>query len=283
VITMNPSYRQLRVRREAGAFWRATFDHPPINLVDFDTLADLDALVSELERSEGVKVLVLDSADPDFFIAHWDISARAAAAGSASSPPSWSEISLRFAQLPVVSIALIRGRARGMGSEVALGCDMRFGSLERAIFGQPEVGVGLVPGGGSMERLPLLAGRARALEIVLGADDFDAATAERYGWINRALPDAELEVFVTRLAHRLASFDKPALAAAKRIINRHTLPSADDLNATTAVFYETFGRPATRERARRASELGIGQRSDLEMRFGHYLPELAPDSTNLLT
>src|SRR5262249_16786580 len=153
-------------------------------------------------------------------------------------------------QAPVVTIALIRGRARGMGSEIPLGFDMRFASLERAVFGQPEVGVGLVPGGGSMERLSLLAGRARALEIVLGAADFEAATAERYGWINRALPDAQLDAFVESFAQRLASFDKVALGAAKRSINRNALPTASDLEASQALFYQAFGWPGTAPRVK---------------------------------
>ena len=129
--------------------------------------------------------------------------------------PPWMETALRLSKVPVVSIASIRGRARGMGSEFALACDLRFASLERAVLGQPEVGVGLVPGGGGMERLPLLVGRARALEIVLGAGDFDADTAERYGWINRALPDAAFDRFVDDLARRIASFDKQALTIAE--------------------------------------------------------------------
>jgi enoyl-CoA hydratase/carnithine racemase len=220
-------------------------------------------------------MVVFDSADPDFFLAHWDTSP----AGSGTQAPNWIDISLRLAQAPVVSMALIRGRARGIGSEIALGCDMRFASIERAILGQPEVGVGLVPGGGAMERLPLLVGRARALEIVLGGGDFDAMTAERYGWINRALPDAQLDSFVTGLAQRLASFDKPALAEAKRILNRGALPNADDLNGSKATFYQAFAWPGTQARARKLRELGIGTRSDLEMRFGDHLPMLAQERT----
>jgi enoyl-CoA hydratase/carnithine racemase len=268
-------YKQLSIHRETPAFWRVTFNHPPINLVDLATLWELQELVSELEASQEVKVVVFDSADPDFFLAHWDVSGAARPAGSGTPAPSWTDISLRLAQAPVVSIALIRGRARGMGSEIALGFDMRFASIERAILGQLEVGVGLVPGGGAMERLPLLVGRARALEIVLGANDFDAMTAERYGWINRALPDAQLDGFVTGLAQRLASFDKPALAEAKRTLNRRALPDAEDLKASQAVFYKAFARPGTQVRVRNLMELGIGTRSDLEMRFGDHLPGLA--------
>jgi len=266
--------KQLKIDHESPAIWRVTFDHPPINLVDHATLQELHDLVCEIEVSDELKVVVFDSADPDFFLAHWDITSVAPTRPEAAVAPSWIDISLRLAQAPVVTIALIRGRARGMGSEIPLGFDMRFASLERAVFGQPEVGVGLVPGGGSMERLPLLAGRARALEIVLGAADFDAATAERYGWINRALPDAELDAFVTDLAQRLASFDKVAVGAAKQTLNRGALPAAADLTASQALFYSAFNWPGTAPRVRALKSRGLGTRSDLEMRFGDHLPTL---------
>src|SRR5215510_10474859 len=229
---MSHDRKQLTVHHESPSVWRVTFDHPPINLVNHDTLQELHDLTAAIEASEELKVVVFDSADPDFFLAHWDIASVARPRTDGTPPPSWIDISLRLAQAPVVTIGLIRGRARGMGSEIPLGFDMRFASIERAIFGQPEVGVGLVPGGGAMERLYMLSGRARALEIVLGAEDFDASTAERYGWINRALPDAQLDAFVTGLAHRLASFDKAALGDAKQAVNRHTVPDAEDLMAS---------------------------------------------------
>ena len=273
---MTQNYNQLQIQRETPALWWVTFDHPPINLVDVDTLLELQELVSELESSDDLRVVVFDSADPDFFLAHWDVAGASRSAAAGAPTPSWIDIALRLAQTAVVSIASIRGRARGMGSEVALACDMRFASIERAILGQPEVGVGMVPGGGAMERLPLLVGRARALEIVLGAGDYDALTAERYGWINRALPDAELDAFVTSLARRLATFDKPALAEAKRILNRDALPSGDDLKESQAAFYGTLAWPGTQARARKLMGLGIGTRSELEMHFGDHLPGLAP-------
>jgi len=270
---MSLDHKQLSVLRD-GPIWRVTFNHPPINLVDHGTLQELHDLTAAIEASEELKVVVFDSADPDFFMAHWDISSVAPPRPDGTPAPSWIDISLRLARAPVVTIGLIRGRARGMGSEIPLGFDMRFASLERAIFGQPEVGVGLVPGGGSMERLSLLAGRARALEIVLGAADFDAATAERYGWVNRALPDAGLDRFVANLAQRLASFDKPALGAAKETLNRHALPEAADLQASQALFYKAFTWPGTAPRVKALMARGIGTRGDLEMRFGDHLPSL---------
>jgi enoyl-CoA hydratase/carnithine racemase len=275
---MSHDPRQLNIHRETPEIWRVTFDHPPINLVDHATLQELHDLTAEIEDSEELKVVVFESADPDFFLAHWDIASVAPARPAGVAAPSWIDISLRLAQSPVVTIALMRGRARGMGSEIPLGFDMRFASLERAIFGQPEVGVGLVPGGGSMERLSLLAGRARALEIVLGAADFDAVTAERYGWINRALPDAQLDGFVANLAQRLASFDKVALGAAKQTLNRGALPVADDLQASQALFYAAFNWPGTAPRVQALKSRGIGTRSELEMRFGDHLPSLTPQA-----
>ena len=186
---MTYQLKQISVRQETPSLWRVAFNHLPINLVDHETLRDLDQVTRDLAASSDAKVAIFESENPDFFLAHWDTSS--VPSPSPGSPePSWMDIGLRLAQMPVISIALIRGRARGIGSEIALGCDMRFASIENAILGQPEVGVGLVPGGGAMERLPILIGRARALEIVVGADDFDATTAERYGWINRALPDS---------------------------------------------------------------------------------------------
>lgn len=267
---------QLSIDRADPAFWRVRFDNPPINLVNPDTLVELDALVTQMETSDDLKVVVFDSADPDFFLAHWDIAPSAQTTRSGGSPPPWLGIAPRLANVPVVSIASIRGRARGMGNEIAMGCDMRFASRERAVFGQPEVGVGLIPGGGGTERLPALIGRARAMEAILGAGDFDAATAERYGWINRALPDAELDDFVDTLARRIASFDKQALALAKGLLNRDALPDGASLKESQAAFFGAFAWPQTQARAKKAFALGVGTRGDFEMRFGERLSELAP-------
>jgi enoyl-CoA hydratase/carnithine racemase len=273
---MTYQLKQISVRQETPSLWRVAFNHPPINLVDHETLRELDQVTSDLEASAGVKAVIFESENADFFLAHWD-TASVPSARPGSPEPSWLNIGLRLAQMPVISIALIRGRARGIGSEIALGCDMRFASIENAILGQPEVGVGLVPGGGAMERLPMLIGRARAIEIVVGADDFDAATAERYGWINRALPDLELDEFVLGLARRIASFDKQAVTAAKRIISRDAIPSAEKLKESQATFAQAFTWPETKARAKRCLELGMNKPGDFEMRLGEYLPTLAPD------
>ncbi|WP_027055228.1 enoyl-CoA hydratase/isomerase family protein [Mesorhizobium erdmanii] len=268
-------YKQFSVQLETPSLWRVIFDNPPINMVNHETLQELYRLTSEMAESGDLKVVVFESANADFFLAHWDIASKAPASTSASEAPSWMQISLRLANAPVVSIASIRGRARGIGSEIALGCDMRFASIEKAIFGQPEVGVGLVPGGGSLERLPMLSGRARALEIVLGGNDFDAQTAERYGWINRALPDAQLDSFVMDLARRIASFDKQALTAAKRLLNRGSIPSEDHLKESQATFSLASGWPGAQARGRKSIELGMGKHNDFEMNLAAHLPALA--------
>jgi enoyl-CoA hydratase/carnithine racemase len=267
---------QLTITDVLTGYWRVTFSNPPINLEDPDSILELQELVSLMESDEALRVVVLESGNPDFFINHYDVS-RAAETPVAPGPtglPTWIDTATRLATTPVVTIAKIRGRNRGGGSEAALACDLRFASLEKAVFGQPEVGAGMFPGGGALERLPALVGRARALEIILGSDDFDAETAAQYGWINRALPDHELDDFVDTLARRIASFDKPALAEAKRLVNRRTLPATDDLVETQDAFLGAFSWPTLQERGarlrRRAAQVG----PDFELRFGHYLGDL---------
>jgi enoyl-CoA hydratase/carnithine racemase len=197
------------------AYWHVTFSNPPLNLQDPDTIPELQELVGMVEADDALRVVVLESSDLNFFINHYDVSraAETPVAPGLTSLPAFIDATARLATTSVVTIAKIRGRNRGGGSEAALAFDLRFASREKAVFGQPEVGAGMFPGGGALERLPLMVGRARALEIILGSDDFDADMAALYGWINRAVPDDELDDFVHNFAHRIASFDKPALAA----------------------------------------------------------------------
>ncbi len=277
---MAGSLSQFSITEVATGYWRVTFSNPPINLSDTDTLLELQRVVDLIESDETLQVVVFDSADADFFINHYDVSkvAEFPLTPGPTGLPTFIDTTTRLTESPVVTIASIRGRTRGGGSEIALACDMRFASLERAIFAQIEVGAGVFPGGGGIERLPLLVGRARALEIVLGSDDFDAATAEKYGWVNRAFPDDELDAYVDNLARRIASFDKPALAEAKRLINRRALTSAEDLVETQDSFLEAFSWPTLAQRGprirRRAAELG----PDFEARFGYHLGALGDDS-----
>jgi enoyl-CoA hydratase/carnithine racemase len=200
-----------------------SINHPPINLLDDALSAEFDRLGRELEADDSVRVVVVQSALPDFFIAHSGLGRVGAASKLVSHTRSFrltQMIGERFRNMPKVTIAKVEGRARGGGNEIALAMDMCFAAVGKAIFGQPEVAVGLVPGGGSTQRLPRAIGRGRALEVLLGCDDFSAEQAERYGYINRALPADELTPFVERLAHRIASFPAHTIAHVKAAVDQ---------------------------------------------------------------
>jgi enoyl-CoA hydratase/carnithine racemase len=227
--------------------------------------------MADLEANPSVKVVVFQSANPDFFIAHLDV---AKAAERQEVLGLWRDIVLRLSSAPVVSIAKIRGRTRGIGNEFVLACDMRFAGRQSAVFGNPEVGVGLVPGGGAMEWLPRLVGRSRALEFVLSADDFDADIAERYGWVNRTLDDKDLDTFVDTLAGRLASFERETLAVAKAQINRFGIPTAAELQSSNDMIFPMLTLPSAQARRAKLRGIGYGLPSDFELNFGRYLPGL---------
>src|SRR5215470_4547701 len=220
--------KQIVVTRRSPEYWRVTINHPPLNIFGPDTIPQLDEAITAIETDESLKVVVFDSAIPGFFLTHYDFLAKIE--DTTSLPPGPTglqplpDMLVRLSRAPVVSIASIRGRATGVGSELALACDMRFASREKAIFSQWEVGVGIVPGGGPMARLPRLMGRGRALEVLLGADDIPGDLAELYGYVNRSLPDSDLDAFVESLATRIASFDKPAITETKRFADVASLP-----------------------------------------------------------
>jgi len=253
--------------------WTITFSNPPINIFLPTTIVELGALINEIEADPSVKVVVFQSANPDFFVAHLDV---AKAAERPEVLGLWRDIVLRLSSAPVVSIAKIRGRTRGIGNEFVLACDMRFASRQSAVFGNPEVGVGLVPGGGAMEWLPRVVGRSRALEIVLSGDDFDADIAERYGWVNRTLDDGDLDSFVDKLAGRLASFDGKTLATAKAQINRFGMPTAAELQSSNDMIFPMLAWPDAQARRGKLRDIGYGVRSDFELNFGRYLPTFGP-------
>jgi enoyl-CoA hydratase/carnithine racemase len=214
-------YKCFRFRFDSGVAF-VSINHPPINLLDEALSLEFDKLGKELEVDESVRVVVLQSELPDFFIAHSGLGRVGAAPKTVSHTRSFrltQMIGERFRNMPKVTIAKIEGRARGGGSEIALAMDMCFAALDKAVFSQPEVAVGLVPGGGSTQRLPRLIGRGRALEVLLGCNDFSAEQAERYGFINRALPAEELTPFVEELAHRIASFPAHAIAHTKAAVD----------------------------------------------------------------
>jgi len=272
-------YKQLAFDRSRPGLWTVTFNNPPINLLEPATIVELQALVSEMEVDQSLKVVVFEAADPDFFIAHFDTS-NAAETPHSPGPTGyapWVDLVLRLSNAPVVSIAKIRGRTRGVGNEFVLACDMRFASRQKAIFGNPEIGVGVPPGGGALEWLPRIVGRSRALEIALSGDDFDADIAERYGWVNRTLDDAELDRFVDSLTSRLATFDRDALGAVKALVNRVGVPSGQELESSSKLFSAGLTSPSSRARRAKISNLGYGAHSDLELNFGRFPPSLRPD------
>jgi enoyl-CoA hydratase/carnithine racemase len=227
--------------------WSVTFANPPANVVDPEMILELQALVDELERHPHATVVVFDSAYPEHFLGPYDV-ARAADTPTEPGPtgmPPWLDMTARLSRLPVVSIAVMRGASRGVGQEFALACDLRFASLEHTAIDQPEVAGRFVPGGGAISRLPALVGRGRALELILGSVMIDGATAERYGVINRAVPDAELDAYVDELAGRLAGFDRRTLADAKALVDRSTLPAQAELVEAYEAFFASAARRAS--------------------------------------
>jgi enoyl-CoA hydratase/carnithine racemase len=257
----------LQTIEESPSFWRVVFNYPPFNVMD-DTIFDgLQTLLARMDASPNLCVVVFESAIPDFYLAHFDLTGKLGDILTAVGPsglPILLDTFVRLTKSPVVSIAKIRGCVRGASSEFVLACDMRFGSRENMRLGQPEVAVGLHPGGGGAERLPHLVGRGRALEIILSGNDFDGELAERYGYINRACPDTELDGFVDTLARRIASFDRPAIAAAKNLINRVSLPSADDLLDALNSFQTALTWPQSQRRVQALLKRGLQTDSEFE-------------------
>src|SRR5436190_17818513 len=266
---MTESAAHLRIIEDTPAYWRVLFDNPPLNIVGASIFDGLQDLLARMDASPSLRVVVFESANPEFYLAHFDLTDTSGSLGliKTSGPsglPILMDTFVRLTKSPVVSIAKIRGRVRGVGSEFVLACDMRFASRENTVLAQVEVGAGVHPGGGGTERLPLLVGRGRALEIVLGANDFDGETAERYGYVNRALPDNELDGFVDALARRIASFDRRALAAAKNLVNHVSLPSADRLLAAITSFETSLTWSETQQRIQALLKLGLQREADFE-------------------
>jgi enoyl-CoA hydratase/carnithine racemase len=267
----------LRVIEESPAYWRIVFDYPPFNIVDATLYQALQGLLARMDASPSLRVVVFESANPEFFLAHFDLTGKTGNITTAVGPsglPILTDTFVRITRSPVASIAKIRGCVRGVSSEFVLACDMRFASRENTLLGQPEVGVGLHPGGGGTERLPPLVGRGRALEIVLGANDFDGDTAAQYGYVNRALPDAELDGFVDALARRIATFDARAIAAAKRLVNQVSLPSADNLLSALNSFQTALTWPETLQRVEALLKQGLQQDRDFERQWPAMLDSL---------
>jgi len=272
------SDKQILLTRRSPAYWRVTINHPPLNIFGPDTIPQLNGVITALETDEQIKVVVFDSAIEGFFLTHYDFLAKIE--DTTSLPPGPTglqplpDMLVRLSRAPVVSIASIRGRATGVGSELALACDMRFASREKAILSHFEVGAGVVPGGGPMARLPRLMGRGRALEVLLGADDIPGDLAERYGYVNRSLPDAELDEFVDALAIRIASFDKQALSETKRFVDVASLPPDYEIAPEWDVCLASIMRPAAQERIKKLMEQGFHKPGDVEARLGYHVGQL---------
>lgn len=252
---------------------KITFANPPVNLIAGETVLRLTGIVDELTTDPDIQVVVFDSSVPDFFYNHFDLAAAAdfPAPEDEMTLPVWTDLVLKLSKAPYISIATIRGRTRGGGNELALAFDLRYASREKAIFGQPEVGSGLLPGGGGTERLPRTIGRDRALEVILTSADYDASTAEQWGWVTRALPDAELDAFVESIVARLASFDRTSLASAKSMINRASLPPDADLAAAYREFAHSLTLPGFLTRAAGSQALAEQAGIELEYRLGEYI------------
>jgi enoyl-CoA hydratase/carnithine racemase len=273
--TTNPV--QLRVTRRSPAYWRVTIDNPPINVMGPQMVREFQEIIRDLEADEHVRVVVFDSAVDDYFLNHSDFTARledltGMPAGPTGLPP-WPDFLSRLPRAPVVSIALIRGRATGNGSEITLACDMSFASREKTIISQWEVGVGMVAGGGPMARLPQLIGRNRALEVLLSSEDIGGEQAEAYGYVNRALPDADIDAFVEALATRIAGFDKWAIANTKRLVNT-TLPPDVELGAGWDACIASLGRPAAQQGIKALFAQGFHKPGDAENRLGYYVGQI---------
>jgi enoyl-CoA hydratase/carnithine racemase len=263
---MPADFETLRVRQD-GAVLFADIAAPPMNLLGTELVRDLVSLIQRAESDDACQAIVFASADHDYFIAHVDvtrISEYREQAARLTGEPSIAILFRRLSESRLVTIAQVEGRVRGAGSEFVLACDMRFAARESAIFSQPEEGFGLIPGAGGIQHLTRLMGRARALEVMLSADDYDAELAERYGWINRALPADSLGEFVRSLAHRIAGFPAVGRAALKDRVNAITLAPADDFRRDSDLFLECARNPETQRRIRVAMTRGF-QTHDGEM------------------
>jgi enoyl-CoA hydratase/carnithine racemase len=260
-------YSALRVDVDAGVAF-VTIDHPPINLFDLALMTDMDRLGRELAEDSTVRVVVFSSADPEFFIAHADVGLIERLPTQVDDTRTdlgfFHAMVDRFRTLPQATIAKIEGRTRGGGSELVLSLDMRFAAIGRAVLAQPEVALGIIPGGSGTQRLPRLVGRGRALEIVLGCEDFSAELAERYGYVNRALPADEIGPFVERLARRIASFPAQAIRLAKESITAAEPSPIAGLLVEDRCFTRTLSDPEARQRMRTFLESG-GQTREIEL------------------
>ena len=265
--------REIRLERLTPQYWRVTFDNPPFNIFGPETIPQLNSVITQIETDPNVEVVVFQSAVPGVFLTHFDfippLSTTTDMPPGVTGLPAIPDMLVRLSRAPVVSIVSIRGRSTGVGGELSLASDMRFASREKALISQWEIGAALVPGGGPMARLPRLIGRGRALEMLVTGEDISGDLAERYGYVNRALPDAELDQFVDTMARRIAGFDKQSIAAIKRLVDIPTLPSDIEVGAEWGAFLDSVHRPRAQQDIKRLMEMGLQTNPNVET----HLPE----------
>jgi enoyl-CoA hydratase/carnithine racemase len=274
----SPSTAQIRLDRVSPTYWRVIMNNPPLNLMGPEFVLQFREIIAAIESDEQLRVVVFESAVEGFFLNHSDFNVKLEELTSIPQGPTgleaWPDILMRLPRAPVVSIAKIRGRATGNGSELALAVDMSFASREKALLSQWEVGIGMVAGGGPMARLPRLIGRGRAMEVLLGSEDISGELAQAYGYVNRALPDAELDGFVDALATRISAFDKWAISNTKRLVNAASLAPEVEMAAGWEACIASVGRSSTQARIQAFRDLGWHKPGDAENRIGSYLERL---------
>jgi len=266
--------KQFVITKVTPNYWRVKISNPPYNIYGPESMPQLNSVVTELEQDPNVRVVVFYSETPGFFLTHYDfvppLEQTTSMPNGKTGLPPLADMLVRLTRMNVVSIASIRGRATGVGSELALASDMRFASREKAVLSQFEIGAGFTPGGGPMARLPRMIGRGRAMEILMSGNDIDGELAERYGYVNRALPDAQLDGFVDTLARRIASFDKQTIGDIKNQVNIASLPPDKDLGAEWQSFITSVQRPAAQKNIKKLMELGLGKKAEIEIHLPKY-------------
>jgi enoyl-CoA hydratase/carnithine racemase len=270
---------QFKLTAASPQLWRVVFDNPPVNVIGTAMIKELKELLTELEKNQTVNVVVFESADSDFFLAHYDLAADHKATEALPSPTgyaAWVDVTVRLSHLPAVTISAIRGIARGAGSEFALATDMRFASREKAILGQMEVGFTALPGGGAAGRLPALVGRGRSFEILLGGDDYSADIAEKYGYVNRAIPDADFEAFVTAYATRVSKWERSVIADIKRYINKYTILPDSEYPLHSDAFWASAVKPQFQSINKQLFERGLQTRTEIEYHLGRDIGGIFP-------
>lgn len=278
--------QQFTLTAESATFWRVTFTNPPVNVIGPPMLKELKELLVELETDPGVRVVVFDSENPDYYLAHYDLVANPAdaeALPSTTGMAAWPDVLVRLSKVPAVTISAIRGRARGAGSEFILATDLRFASREKAIIGQMEVGFSALPGGGAAARLAPLVGRANAFDILLSGSDFSADLAAQYGYINRSIDDAEFEQFVTDYATRVSKWDARVIREIKTAINDVTLPADEQFPPQSDAFWAAVALPKFQAVTKALVEHGLQQASDVELNLGEQISGIAEEATSSLT